>query len=56
MTPKIHGKSPIERAGHTAALVGNHAYIIGGCTSSTQFLNDIHVLNLGKILFLEFFN
>ncbi len=44
--PKTTGKSPSERTGHSACLLGHMLYIMGGCNSSSQFLNDVHALNM----------
>jgi N-acetylneuraminic acid mutarotase len=53
--PPADGVPPAPRAGHGAAAVGKHIYIVGGhghkpCQedrmSTARFLNDVHALNI----------
>ncbi|XP_042293713.1 uncharacterized protein LOC121914386 [Sceloporus undulatus] len=45
--PIVEGEKPLPRFGHSATLLRNKLVIFGGQRMST-YLNDIHILDLGK--------
>ncbi|GIL81267.1 hypothetical protein Vretimale_1171 [Volvox reticuliferus] len=44
--PEASGQAPTSRGGHTATLLGNKLWIIGGEDSARRALSDVHVLDL----------
>eukprot|EP00274_Cyanoptyche_gloeocystis_P007191 CAMPEP_0196667380 /NCGR_PEP_ID=MMETSP1086-20130531/65048_1 /TAXON_ID=77921 /ORGANISM="Cyanoptyche gloeocystis , Strain SAG4.97" /LENGTH=332 /DNA_ID=CAMNT_0042004705 /DNA_START=53 /DNA_END=1051 /DNA_ORIENTATION=- len=44
--PIILGKAPQERTGHSATLVGNRIYVIGGASAGDHCYNDVYSLTI----------
>ncbi|ELR18451.1 SPRY domain containing protein [Acanthamoeba castellanii str. Neff] len=49
VTAKIEGDGPRARMAHASAVVGDKVYIFGGVTAEKQLLNDIHILDVGRM-------
>jgi N-acetylneuraminic acid mutarotase len=49
---KGEGDAPTARSGHSAVAYGNHLYIFGGY-DSRKYYNDVHVLDVGTLLFAQ---
>lgn len=48
--PEIEGTAPSARFGHSATAITDHSIVIfGGATSTTTFVNDMHMLDLKKM-------
>lgn len=46
---KVKGPAPSKRFGHTATAIGSTKLLVfGGASSGTTFLNDLHMLHMGK--------
>ncbi|EFJ47063.1 hypothetical protein VOLCADRAFT_121032 [Volvox carteri f. nagariensis] len=47
--PVTSGQAPSARGGHTATLLGNKLWVIGGEDSARRALSDVHVLDLDTL-------
>lgn len=43
------GEPPAPRNSHTMTVVGNKAYVFGGCCGAEKYFNDMHVLDLSSL-------
>lgn len=50
--PMTGGKKPEARYGHCGFVFGKALYIFGGVTHAGEFLNDLHILNIGTVVSL----
>eukprot|EP00741_Cyanophora_paradoxa_P009306 tig00000144_g9014.t1 len=46
--PGVTGEPPSERTGHSATLVGNRLYLIGGASAGDHCFNDVHIFDIEK--------
>jgi small GTP-binding protein len=52
--PDISGSNPFPRSGHCSSLVGSGSVaIFGGKRSNIEFLNDLHIIDLGTFVGLR---
>lgn len=45
----VGGDPPAPRNSHTMTLVGNKAYVFGGCCGAERYFNDMRVLDLSSL-------
>lgn len=45
----VKGEAPAPRNSHTMTLVGNKAYVFGGCCGAETYFNDMRVLDLSSL-------
>eukprot|EP01104_Vermistella_antarctica_P015965 TRINITY_DN534_c0_g1_i1.p1 TRINITY_DN534_c0_g1~~TRINITY_DN534_c0_g1_i1.p1 ORF type:complete len:621 (-),score=109.22 TRINITY_DN534_c0_g1_i1:99-1961(-) len=47
------GTAPTRRSGHTATVVERRMFIIGGCAPDSRFLDDVNVLELDTMTWVD---